>query len=73
MVQSGNETEKFIAFLMYAENEFDDEDNGQFLSPFPEGVSVEECHLNGSSQLVNELPLSFLTQKNILGLRYCTM
>lgn len=50
---SGNETEKFIGFLITAKNEVDDEENGNFIAPFPDGASRMECK-NQTSQMVRQ-------------------
>ena len=44
-------SEKLIRFLIIAKNEFDDEENGNFIAPFPDGVSRMECK-NQKSQMV---------------------
>ena len=51
---SGNNATKFIGFLITARNQFDDEENGQFVAPFLAGVSRMEC--KSDSQKVNVLP-----------------
>ena len=43
---SGNGTASFIGFLITAKNEFEDEENGQFIAPLPAGVSRMECKQN---------------------------
>ena len=48
---SGNSTEKFIGFFITARNEFNDEENGHFISPLPNGTSRMECK-NSQSQMV---------------------
>lgn len=50
-LMSGNDTEEFIGFLVTAKNEFDDEENGNFIAPFPDGASRMECK-NQTSQLI---------------------
>ncbi|XP_078370417.1 uncharacterized protein LOC144654206 isoform X2 [Oculina patagonica] len=50
-LMSGNGTEKFIGFLITAKNEFDDEENGKFIAPFPDGTSRMECE-NQTSQMI---------------------
>ena len=50
---SGNTTETFTGFMIYVYNEFEDEASGHFVKPLPAGVSMKECHFNGTSQLVN--------------------
>ena len=40
--------------MLYAYNEFDDEDSGDFLSPLPAGVSKRECHFNDTRQFVSK-------------------
>ena len=52
--RSGNTTETFIGFMIYAYNEFNDEESGDFLSPLPAGVSKKECHFNSSPQYVSK-------------------
>ncbi|KAJ7371728.1 hypothetical protein OS493_023063 [Desmophyllum pertusum] len=51
-LMSGNGTEKFIGFLITAKNEFDDEVNGNFISPFPAGASRMECKDEQTSQMI---------------------
>lgn len=48
---SGLMSEKLIGFLIIAKNEFDDEENGNFIAPFPDGVSRVECK-NQKSQMI---------------------
>ena len=43
---TGNGTERFVGFLIFAKNEFDDEDNGEFVTPLPNNVSKMECKQN---------------------------
>ena len=43
---SGNDTASFIGFMITAKNEFEDEENGQFIQPLPSGVSKMECKQN---------------------------
>ena len=45
-LMSGNSTASFIGFLITAKNEFEDEENGQFIAPLPAGVSRMECKQN---------------------------
>ena len=40
--------------MLYAYNEFDDEDSGDFLSPLPAGVSKRECHFKDTGQFVSK-------------------
>ena len=46
---SGNDTARFIDFLITAKNEFEDEENGQFIAPLPAGVSRMECKQNNQT------------------------
>lgn len=50
-LMSGNSTEKFIGFFITARNEFNDEENGHFISPLPNGTSRMECK-NSQSQMI---------------------
>ena len=52
--RSGNMTQNFTGFMLYAYNEFDDEDSGDFLSPLPAGVSKRECLFNDTGQFVSK-------------------
>lgn len=49
---NGSQSEKFTGFMIYIFNEFEDEESGHFIKPLPAGVSMEECHFNGTSQWV---------------------
>jgi len=51
---TGNGTEKFVGFMIYVYNQFEDEESGHFVKPLPEGVSMTECHLNARSY-INEV------------------
>ncbi|CAH3045445.1 unnamed protein product, partial [Pocillopora meandrina] len=53
--RSGNMTQNFTGFMLYAYNEFDDEDSGDFLSPLPAGVSKRECLFNDTGQFIEAL------------------
>ena len=44
--QTGNNTEKFVGFIIYVHNEFEDEESGHFVKPLPQGVSMTECHFH---------------------------
>lgn len=44
--QSGNNTEKFVGFIISVHNEFKDEESGQFVKRLPQGVSMTECHFH---------------------------
>ena len=43
---SGDDTASFIGFMNTAKNEFEDEENGQFIQPLPSGVTRIECEQN---------------------------
>ena len=45
-LMSGNDTASFIGFMITVKNEFEDEENGQFIQPLPSGVSKMECKQN---------------------------
>lgn len=64
-LMSGNNTTKFIGFLITARNEFDDEENGQFVAPFPAGVSRMQC--KSDSQKIEEVKLN-LTSGNLTSI-----
>ena len=50
--RTANETEKFVGFMIYVHNEFEDEESGHFVTPLPQGVSMTECHMNARSYIV---------------------
>ena len=52
---TGNETEKFVGFMIYVDNEFEDEESGHFVTPLPQGVSMTECHLDARSQYMHKV------------------
>lgn len=53
--RSGDITQNFTGFMLYAYNEFDDEDSGDFLPPLPAGVSKRACHFKGTAQYIEVL------------------
>ncbi|PFX23557.1 hypothetical protein AWC38_SpisGene11909 [Stylophora pistillata] len=44
--------------MLYAYNEFEDEDSGDFLSPLPTGVSKRNCHFKSTAQYIEVLEKS---------------
>ena len=53
--QTGNDTEKFVGFIINIYNDFTDEPSGDFVTPLPQGVKEEECHYEGRSYIVSRV------------------
>ena len=53
--QTGNDTEKFVGFIINIYNDFTDEPSGDFVTPLPQGVKEEECHYEARSYIVSRI------------------
>ena len=53
--QTGNQTEKFVGFIINIYNDFTDEPSGDFVIPLPLGVKEEKCHYEGRSYIVSRI------------------
>lgn len=67
---SDNVTETFTGFIIYIYNEFEDEESGHFVKPLPAGVSMKECHFNGTSQWIEYVENSTSTNRSSLEVEW---
>lgn len=67
---SDNVTETFTGFIIYIYNEFEDEESGHFVKPLPAGVSMKDCHFNGTSQGIEYVENSTSTNRSSLEVKW---